>query len=48
MATLVSPGVSVTLSNESFYATAGGGTVPLVVIATAQNKFQPGSTTALT
>ena len=47
MATLVSPGVSVTLSNESFYATAGGGTVPLVVIATAQNKFQPGSTTAL-
>lgn len=47
MATLVSPGVSVTLVNESFYATAGTGTVPLVVIATAQNKFQPGSSTAL-
>lgn len=47
MATLVSPGVSVTLVNESFYATAGNGTVPLVVIATAQNKFQPGSSTAL-
>jgi hypothetical protein len=47
MATLVSPGVSVTLTNESFYATAGQGTVPLVVIATAQNKFQPGSSTAI-
>lgn len=47
MATLVSPGVSVTVVNESFYATAGAGTVPLVVIATAQNKFQPGSATAL-
>lgn len=47
MATLVSPGVSVTVTNESFYATAGQGTVPLIVIATAQNKFQPGSSTAL-
>lgn len=47
MATLVSPGVSVTVVNESFYATAGNGTVPLVVIATAENKFQPGSSTAL-
>lgn len=47
MATLVSPGVSVTLENESFYATAGVGTVPLIVIATAEDKFQPGSSTAL-
>ena len=47
MATLVSPGVSITLDNQSFYAAAGGGTVPLVVIATAQDKFQPGSSTAL-
>jgi hypothetical protein len=47
MATLVSPGTSVTVVNESFYATAGAGTIPLVVIATAQNKFQPGSSTAL-
>ena len=47
MATLVSPGVSITLENQSFYAAAGGGTVPLIVIATAQNKFQPGSSTAL-
>ncbi len=47
MATLASPGVSVTVVNESFYATAGAGTIPLVVIATAQNKFQPGSSTAI-
>lgn len=47
MATLTSPGVSVTITNESFYATAGTGTVPLVVIATAQDKSQPGSSTAL-
>ena len=47
MATLVSPGVSVSVVDESFYASATAGTVPLVVIATASNKFQPGSTTAL-
>lgn len=47
MVTLTSPGVSVTVTNESFYATAGTGTVPLIVIATAQNKFQPGSSTAI-
>jgi hypothetical protein len=45
--TLVSPGVSVSLTDESFYATAGVGTIPLIVIATAENKIQPGSTTAL-
>lgn len=47
MATLVSPGVSVTITDESFYASAGQGTVPLVVLATAANKFQSGSTTAV-
>ena len=47
MVTLVSPGVSVTVTDESFYATAGTGTVPLIVIATAENKFQPGSSTAI-
>ena len=47
MATLVSPGVSVSVSDESFYAAAGAGTVPLIVIATAQDKKAPdGSTTA--
>jgi len=47
MATLVSPGVSVSVTDESFYATAGQGTVPLLLIATASNKYQSGSTTAL-
>lgn len=47
MAILVSPGVSVTVTDESFYATAGAGTVPLVVIATAANKYQSGGTTAI-
>ena len=39
MATLVSPGVSVSVSDESFYSPAGAGSVPLIVIATAQDKF---------
>ena len=47
MATLVSPGVSVTITDEAVYATAGQGTVPLIVVATAGNKFQSGSTTAV-
>jgi hypothetical protein len=47
MATLVSPGVSISVTDESFYAPAGTGTVPLIVIATAQNKSSPdGSGTA--
>jgi hypothetical protein len=47
MATLTSPGVSITVTDESFYAAAGTGTVPLIVIATAENKTAPdGSTTA--
>jgi hypothetical protein len=41
MAELVSPGVSITVTDESFYAAAGAGTVPLIVIATAQNKSAP-------
>ena len=41
MATLTSPGVSVTVSDESFYAPAGSGSVPLIVIATAQDKTSP-------
>ena len=41
MATLVSPGVSITLQDESFYASAGTGTVPLIVIATAKDKASP-------
>ena len=34
MATLVSPGVDISISDESFYSPAGSGTVPLIVIAT--------------
>ena len=41
MPTLVSPGVSVSVVDESMYAPAGQGTVPLVVIATAQDKTDP-------
>lgn len=38
MATLVSPGVSVMVVDESQYAAATQGTLPLVVVATASNK----------
>ena len=45
MATLISPGVSISVSDESFYAAAGAGSVPLIVIATAQDKKAPDGTT---
>jgi len=38
MATLVSPGVAVTVTDESFYGSAGAGTVPLLVVATQQDR----------
>jgi hypothetical protein len=41
MATLVSPGVDIEIIDESFYASAGPGTVPLIVFATASNKTAP-------
>lgn len=41
MATLVSPGVSVTISDESFFIPASAPTVPLFFIATQSNKTQP-------
>ena len=44
MATLNSPGVSVTVIDESFYTPAAPGTTPLLVIASAENK-QNGSST---
>ena len=47
MAELVSPGVQVSVIDESFYAAAGTGTVPFILIATAQDKVSPdGSGTA--
>lgn len=38
MATLQSPGVSVSVTDESFYTPAGAGTVPMIFVATAQDK----------
>jgi Phage tail sheath C-terminal domain len=38
MATLQSPGVNVSIIDQSFYAPAGVGTIPLIFIATAKNK----------
>ena len=44
MATLVSPGVAVSVVDESAYASGGQGTVPLIVLATAQDKKVPSGT----
>ena len=44
MAELVSPGVSISVTDESFYASAGAGTVPLIIIATAEDKSSPDGT----
>ena len=41
MATLVSPGVAVSIIDESFYVGAGPGTVPLIIFATGQDKLTP-------
>lgn len=41
MATLVSPGVSVSVTDESFFVPAAASTVPLFFIATAEEKTQP-------
>jgi hypothetical protein len=38
MATLNSPGVAVTVVDESFYTPAAPGTVPLIIVASAQDK----------
>jgi hypothetical protein len=39
--TLVSPGVSVEVIDESFYAPSGPGTVPFILMATQQDKINP-------
>ena len=41
---LTSPGVEVTIIDQSQYLPAPSGTIPLVVIATAQNKANPNGT----
>lgn len=43
----MSPGVQVQIIDESFYSGAGPGTVPFIMLATAQDKGQPGNTTAI-
>ena len=42
---LTSPGVQVTVIDESFYTPAEPGTVPLIVVATAQDKTNGAGTT---
>lgn len=44
MANLVSPGVQVTVIDESFYTPAEPGTVPMIFIATAQDKANSSAT----
>ena len=44
MASLTSPGVAVTVIDESFYTPAEPGTTPLIVVATAQNKLNAAGT----
>lgn len=44
MANLTSPGVSVIVSDESAYAAAGSGTIPLFILATRENKTDPTGT----
>jgi hypothetical protein len=41
MAILQSPGLSITVTDESQYVSAGPGTVPLILLATARNKVNP-------
>lgn len=47
MSTLVSPGVLVTVQDDSFYSESTAGTIPLVVFATAQDKLVPGSSSTI-
>jgi hypothetical protein len=42
--TLISPGVSISVTDESFYDASTPGSVPLFVIATASNKVSPTGT----
>jgi hypothetical protein len=43
---LVSPGLEVTVSDESVYVPGAVGTVPLVILATAQDKTNPAGSSA--
>jgi hypothetical protein len=46
MAQLESPGISVTVIDESFYTPAAPGTTPLIIVASAQDKINPSGTVA--
>lgn len=46
MATLESPGVQVTVVDESFYTPGAAATVPMVFVASAQDKTNPSGTIA--
>ena len=46
MVSLVSPGVQVTIIDQSQYAPTQAGSVPLIILATAQDKLTPGNTLA--
>lgn len=41
MAILTSPGISISVTDESQYVPAGTGTIPLVLVATATDKINP-------
>ncbi len=41
---LVSPGVQVSVIDESFYTPAAAGTVPMIFVATASNKINGSQT----
>ena len=43
---LVSPGLQLTVTDESQYVPGAVGTVPLVILATAQDKLNPAGTAA--
>ena len=43
--TLTSPGLSITVTDESQYVPAGTGTIPLILLATAQSKTSPATGT---
>lgn len=47
MATLNSPGVQVSVIDESFYTPSAPGTVPMLFVATQEDKINPSGTTAL-
>jgi hypothetical protein len=47
MATLVSPGVSVTVTDQSYFVPASAPTVPLIVLATRENKYTDSTNTTL-